>query len=110
MKAVHVGRNGQHRGSPWPGWVLVWALMQILMSGPVPSVDSGFSRAPHGPHRRSEAALGPHLPTRSLDLPTFYLVNASVCWGDRSPYGPWIQQGTTFLFFFFFKKKTLFIY
>lgn len=52
-KAVRVEGNG--RCLEWMGF-LVSALTSILMPGPVPSVDSGFSSAPHGPYRRSGAA------------------------------------------------------
>lgn len=51
------------------------------MSGPVPPVDSGLSRARQGPYRGQEL-LRPPLYTHSLDHSTSYLVNTSVCWGE----------------------------
>lgn len=59
----------------------VLALKWIPMSGPVPPVDSGLSRARQGPYRGQEL-LRPPLYTHSLDHSASYLVNTSVCWGE----------------------------
>lgn len=90
------GQKQQCRPCTWKGKGSSWAVRGLdgfvralawnLMLGPGPSVDSGFSSAPYGAHR-SGAALGPHLYTRSRDLPTSHLVNAAVCWGELCTLG-----------------------